>query len=285
MKKTATQSPKTPQKGEKAERTEKKISHGGIRWGVVWYYTVWVAFVAVYAAFTVLLVENIRQEGTNVRTPTKRAAAAIEALRVVKPSKFNYSYVFMLTASVAFHAQAIARRDWSAIAASIMFLATDFFNEIVNALLYHFSNYSACWVATPGNTIFQILIGWNAEILLTFSISGLILSWLLPTQSHAKFLLIPVDLIICCILAGFATAVELLLLHPFEALTWDFEWWNIGNMPALNIFLFGYLHFFVLATWVRNIPYTWLKLTIPITFLLLDLLAFCYFGPIALHWI
>lgn len=86
----------------------------------------------------------------------------------------------MLSVVLAFYALAIKLGDYSAVAAGLIFfgtlfisrlsldflfflllLAFDFFNEMSNALVFHFSNYSALWVATPQNTMFQIMVKQN----------------------------------------------------------------------------------------------------------------------------
>jgi uncharacterized BrkB/YihY/UPF0761 family membrane protein len=47
----------------------------------------------------------------------------------------------------------------------------------------------------------------------------------------------------------FCVFVEV-LLNSVGALTWDYPWWN-ARAPWL-IFMFGYLHFFLVAFWVHD---------------------------------
>jgi len=49
----------------------------------------------------------------------------------------------------------------------------------------------------------------------------------------------------------FCVVVEL-FLNAVNALTWDYSWWN-ARAPWL-IIVFGYLHFFVVAFWVHDMP-------------------------------
>jgi predicted membrane channel-forming protein YqfA (hemolysin III family) len=49
--------------------------------------------------------------------------------------------------------------------------------------------------------------------------------------------------------AAFCVFVEV-LLNAIGALTWDYPWWS-ARAPWL-IFLFGYLHFFLVSFWVHD---------------------------------
>ena len=49
------------------------------------------------------------------------------------------------------------------------------------------------------------------------------------------------------------------LLNAVGALTWDYPWWS-ARAPWL-IFLFGYLHFFLVSFWVHDMETVKKKIT------------------------
>ena len=72
----------------------------------------------------------------------------------------------------------------------LAFWGMDWFNEIWNALVFHFSGYAPVWGA-PGDTAFLILIGLNIEICFMFAIAGIAFGKLLPADARMKILGIP----------------------------------------------------------------------------------------------
>ena len=66
----------------------------------------------------------------------------------------------------------VERKNWGVVLLSIYFFATSgVVLEIVNALVLHFTRYSALWT-TPGQSAFVIYAGWNVEILFLARASG-----------------------------------------------------------------------------------------------------------------
>ena len=100
----------------------------------------------------------------------------------------------------------------------------DWFNEIWNGLVFHFTNYAPVWGA-PARTAYLILIGLNIEICFMFAIAG---------HCHGEESTGDRDLkMLGCRTAGsspwrpvFCVVVEL-LLNAVGALTWDYSWWNV----------------------------------------------------------
>jgi hypothetical protein len=156
----------------------------------------------------------------------------------------------------------------------------DWFNEIWNGLVFHFTNYAPVWGA-PGQTAFLILIGLNIEIMFMFAVSGIIWTKMLLPDRKAKILGIPNRAFIAVAGAAFCVFVEY-LLNSAGALTWEYAWWNRGA-PWL-IFLIGYLTFFVVAFWVFDMRSMRNKLITVGTIWAVDILALIVFVPI-LHWI
>jgi uncharacterized BrkB/YihY/UPF0761 family membrane protein len=93
------------------------------------------------------------------------------------------------------------------------------------------------------------LIGLNIEISFMFAIAGVVFSKMLPPDKRVKILGLPNRLAFAILNAVFCVFVEV-LLNSVGALTWDYPWWN-ARAPWL-IFMFGYLHFFLVAFWVHD---------------------------------
>ena len=123
----------------------------------------------------------------------------------------------------------------------------DWFNEIWNSLIFHFSGYAPAWAA-PGETAYLILIGLNIEICFMFAILGIVTTVMLPSKD-TKILGLPNRWVFAVFFSALAVFIEY-LLNAVDALTWDYSWWN-RSAPWL-IFLVGYLPFLVVAYWVHD---------------------------------
>ncbi len=140
--------------------------------------------------------------------------------------------------------------NWSTIFAGLTVLGLDLINEIWNALVFFFTNYSAFWT-TPGASAYIILIGWNIEIFFMFSIAGIVFAKFLPENKDEKiFNRIPNRWFNAALFAGFCVFVEI-LLNWNNYLIWEYIWWHWYN-PIL-IFLIGYFHFFVGAFYIYDL--------------------------------
>ena len=173
--------------------------------------------------------------------------SAQQALSILRDGSLFQWYVIPLFALVVYvYANEIERRNWSLVFAGLAFWGMDWFNEIWNGLIFHFTQYAPVWGA-PGSTAYLILIGLNIEICFMFAIAGIAFSKMLPKDKKMKMLGIPNRLLFAIVGAAFCVFVEC-LLHAVGALTWEYPWWNAG-MPWL-IFLVGYLYFFLVSFWV-----------------------------------
>jgi len=178
--------------------------------------------------------------------PTRAAEAAQAILR--DPTQFQW-YVIPLLALVFYvYTVEVERRNWNVVLAGLAFWGMDWFNEIWNGLLFHFTNYAPAWGA-PGKTAFLILIGLNIEISFMFAMAGVIFAKMLPPDRSLRILGLPNRLFIAFAGSLFCVIVEM-FLNAADALTWDWSWWNRGA-PWL-IFLIGYLPFFLVAFWVHD---------------------------------
>ena len=175
---------------------------------------------------------------------TESASQAINILR--DGSQFQW-YVIPLFALVVYvYAVEFERKNWNLMFAGLAFWGMDWFNEIWNGLVLHFTDKAPVWGA-PGQTAYLILIGLNIEICFMFAIAGITFAKMLPADKNMKILGIPNRLAVAIFGSAFCVFVEG-LLNIAGALTWDYSWWNT-QVPWL-IFLIGYLPFFLVSFWV-----------------------------------
>jgi hypothetical protein len=218
------------------------------------------------------------QESELTLMPTENAAQALSILR--DPSVFQW-YVIPLFALVVYvYAVEIERQNWSLLLAGLAFWGMDWFNEIWNGLVFHFTQYAPVWGA-PGNTAYLILIGLNIEICFMFSIAGITFAKMLPADKKLKILGVPNRLLFAIAGSIFCVFVEI-LLNQANALTWDYPWWS-ASAPWL-IFLIGYLPFFLVSFWVFDMPTVQQKVKVVGTILAFDVICLFVFAGI-LGWI
>ena len=104
----------------------------------------------------------------------RMSEAAQQALSILRdPAQFKW-YVIPLLAFVFYvYVVETEKKNWSLVLAGLAFWGMDWFNEIWNSLVFHFTGYAPVWGA-PGNTAFLLLIGLNIEICFMFAVSGVI---------------------------------------------------------------------------------------------------------------
>lgn len=185
-------------------------------------------------------------------TPTPASLEALGKLRVLNEN-FGWYIIPLLAIILYIYGVEIKKAretgNWGTIFAGLTVLGFDLINEIWNALVFKFTNYSAFWT-TPGASAYIILIGWNIEILFMFSIAGIIFAKFLPDNKDEKvFNRIPNRWFNAALFAAFCVFVEI-LLNWNDYLIWEYVWWHWYN-PIL-IFLIGYFHFFVFAFYVHD---------------------------------
>lgn len=178
--------------------------------------------------------------------PAKSAAQAVSILR--DGSHFVWYVIPIFLIVFYIYSVEIERRNWNVLFAGLALWGMDWFNEIWNALLFHFTQFAPAWGA-PGKTAYLILIGLNIEICLMFAIMGIATAKMLPPDKTLKILGIPNRLFFAILNSVLAVLVEI-FLNSVGALTWEYTWWNL-HAPWL-IFLLGYFPFFVVAFWVHD---------------------------------
>jgi len=207
--------------------------------------------------------------------------SALAAQRILRDGSLFQWYVIPLFALVVYvYAVEIERRNWNLVFAGLAFWGMDWFNEIWNGLVLHFTQYAPCWGA-PGKTAFLILIGLNIEICFMFAIAGITFSKLLPADRRLKILGLPNRLFFAITGSVFCVFVEI-LLNRAGALAWDYAWWNRGA-PWL-IFLVGYLPFFLVAFWVFDMDSVRRKIKIVGAIYAVDIACLALFAGV-LKWI
>ena len=110
-----------------------------------------------------------------------------------------------------------------------------------------------------------------------------------PEMKHPKkkrnkklrILGLPNRLFIAIAGSAFCVVVEF-WLNAIGALTWEYSWWNT-RAPWL-IFLFGYLHFFLVSFWVHDLKSIRAKATVVGIIYAIDAVAALIFGFV-LGWI
>jgi hypothetical protein len=210
--------------------------------------------------------------------PTESAQQALSILR--DGSLFQW-YVIPLFAFVVYvYAVEVERRNWNLFFAGLAFWGMDWFNEIWNSLVFHFTNHAPVWGA-PGQTAYLILIGLNIEISFMFAVAGITFGKMLLPDKRTKILGIPNRLFFAVAGAAFCVFVEI-LLNSIGALTWEYPWWS-ARAPWL-IFLIGYLTFFLVSFWVHDMKSIRSKVITVGAIVAVDILAIIIFGFI-LTWI
>ncbi|WP_202318709.1 hypothetical protein [Archaeoglobus neptunius] len=170
--------------------------------------------------------------------------SALEALAILRdPSTFQWYVITLLLVVIYMYASELSAGNYRTVFAALAFWGMDWFNEIWNALVFHFTNYAALWMA-PGKTAYLILIGLNVEISMMFAIMGIASTKLLPEDRGAKVFGIPNRIFYAIMLSAACVFVEV-LLNAASVLVWEYWWWS-ARMPVL-IFFIGYLPFFLVA--------------------------------------
>jgi hypothetical protein len=210
--------------------------------------------------------------------PTESALQAQSILR--DASQFQWYLITLFALTVYVYAVEIERRNWNILFAGLAFWGMDWFNEIWNGLVFHFTNYAPVWGA-PGKTAYLILIGLNIEICFMFAIAGVTFNKMLPPDKKLRILGIPNRLVFAVVGSVFCVFVEI-VLNAIGALTWDYSWWSMGA-PWL-IFLIGYLPFFLVSFWVHDMERVRNKAATVGVIFAVDLIAILVFGG-ALKWI
>jgi hypothetical protein len=207
--------------------------------------------------------------------------SALEAMAILRDGSQFQWYVIPLFALVVYvYAVEVERRNWNLVFAGLAFWGMDWFNEIWNSLVFHFTDFAPVWGA-PGKTGYLILIGLNIEICFMFAIAGVTFGKILLTDKQERIWGIPNRWLIAIAGSAFCVFVEV-LLNTIGVLTWEYRWWN-KSAPWL-IFLVGYLPFFLVSFWVHDMESIRKKAAVIGVIYGVDIVGILVFGVI-LGWI
>lgn len=207
---------------------------------------------------------------------------AVQALSILRdPSQFQWYVIPLLLIVIYIYNVEIGRRNWSIVFAGLALWGMDWFNEIWNALVFHFTGFAPVWGAPGGDTAFLLLIGLNIEITLMFAIMGIAAAHTLPQDKSLKIMRLP-NRAVYAVGYSIAAVIIEILLNQAGALTWEYSWWSM-TAPWL-VFLIGYLPFFVVSFWVHDMEKVRSQATAVSIILGFDLLCLLIFGGV-LNWI
>lgn len=195
-------------------------------------------------------------------------------------SQFKWYVVTLLVLVIYVYAVEIERRRWDIVLAGLALWLADWVNEIVNALVLHFSDRAPLWAVT-GDTAYLILIGLTVEISLMFAIIGVVYAKTLPHDPRQRLLGMPNRLTIGLVMSAIAVGVEE-LLHATGYFHWEYWWWN-DTFP-FGILVLGYLWFFLVTAYVYDLRDTRRQLRVVGAMAAVVATALVLFGPI-LEWI
>ena len=204
-----------------------------------------------------------------------------EAERLLRdPDQFKWYTVSLLAFVLYVYSVEVERRRWDIVLAGVALWLVDWFNEVVNALVLHFSDRAALWTVT-GDTSYLILIGLTIEISFMFAVAGIVFVKMLPPDPHMRILGVPNRLALALGFSCFCVFVEI-LLHGTGYFHWEYWWWNVPFVPLIVIF--GYITFFLAAAYVYDLRDTRRQVTVVGALATLVGAMILLFGPI-LEWI
>jgi len=177
---------------------------------------------------------------------TDATNTAIEALR--SPDHFSWYLIPIFTIVLYIYFVEIERKNWNVILAGLAFYGLEWFFELLNAIfLYVFGN-SAIWTA-PADSAYLITVGLNIEITMWFAFAGVLFTKVLPKDKSMKILGMNNRVFLAFLNAILCVFVEI-VLNRWDALIWDYWWWNWYN-PIL-IILIGYSLYMFFCFWVHD---------------------------------
>ncbi len=192
---------------------------------------------------------------------------------------FQWYIIPLLAFAIYIYAVEAEKKNWDLILAALAFWGIDWFNEIWNGVFFHINGYAPLWGA-PNATALLLLAGLNIEVMLMFSIDGIIWTKFLPSDKNAKILGVNSRFFVAFFASLLSAAIEV-LLNRFDVLVWTYSWWD-ANSPWL-MFLYGYLLPFLFIFWLYDLDNLKKKTKIVGGIWAFDIIALVLF--MALGWI
>lgn len=209
------------------------------------------------------------------------ANSAKQALSILRDtSNFQWYIIPVFIMVIYVYAVEIERKNWNVFFAGLAFWGMDWFNEIWNSLVFHFTQFAPVWGA-PSKTSYLILIGLNIEITFMFLIAGVVCAKMLPEDKNKKILGIP-NRWFYAIFDSILFVIVEIILNKIGVLAWEYKWWQ-PNFPWV-LFLIGYMPFLVTSFWVYDMDTVKKKIITVSTIFSIDILGLIIFGGV-LGWI
>ena len=161
---------------------------------------------------------------------TEASKQALAALR--HADNFSWYVIPIFVIVVYIYAVEIEKKNWSLVLAGLAFWGMDWFNEIWNSLILHFTGRSAFWTV-PAKSAYVILVGLNIEITMMFAILGIVLIKMLPEKKDTRVLGIPNRWFFAVLNSFLCVGIEV-ILNKANALVWEYSFWNWPNIRAIS---------------------------------------------------
>jgi hypothetical protein len=210
-------------------------------------------------------------------TLTPAARSALGRLR--SPTEFRWELVSLLLLTMYVYTVEVQAGRLGVVLAGLALFGMDWFNELWNGLVLHFTRTSAVWV-TPGQSSLVLLPGWSIEIAFMFLVMGVVGVKMLPADRGARVLGLPNRWFFAVVLSALAVIVEV-LLNLAGVLVWHWWFWRLPNVAL--VFLVGYLPFFVVSFLVYDLEGLARKVLVVSSLLSFDLLLTLVFA-VGLGW-
>jgi hypothetical protein len=195
-------------------------------------------------------------------------------------SHVSWMVIPMLLVVLYVYFQEIDRGHYARVLAGLAFWGMDWFNEIWNGLVFHFSGHAPVW-GIAGDTSLLLLMGLNIEITFMFAITGVLATLGLPHDKTRAWWGINNRWWYAAGFSALSVGVEM-LLHRAGLLVWDWPWW--GESAPWGIFLLGYLPFYVVCYWVYDMDSLGRQVR-TVTSLFAALLAALWVFGVGLGWL
>jgi uncharacterized membrane protein len=207
--------------------------------------------------------------------------ASIEALANLRSAGDFQWYLVTLLAFVFYvYFNEVERKNWNLVLAGLAFWGLEFFIEMLNALFLHFSQHSAVWTA-PAKSAFLITVGLNIEICMMFCVAGVIFAKALPADKNLKILGVPNRWFFAIANSILCVVVEI-ILNAWNALIWEYWWWN-WYCPFL-IVIIGYSLYMFFSFWVHDMESRSKQIKVVAAMYAIDIVGYGLFMGI-LGWI
>jgi hypothetical protein len=212
--------------------------------------------------------------------PTYTDATNLAILNLRSPEYFQWYLVPMLVFVFYIYFNEIEKKSWNVVMAGLAFWGLEWFLEILNGIFLYVHGTSAVWTA-PTDSAYVITVGLNIEICLMFAFMGVVFAKILPKDKKMKIMGIPNRVFLAFLNAILCVIVEI-VLNRWDALVWEYWWWNWYN-PIL-IIVIGYSLYMFFSFWVHDMPSMKKKIAVVSTMYAIDAVFLIVFMGI-LGWI